>query len=103
MTRLGLAVALVLAAAAIRGAAADERPDAIVDLRTSEGAALVAARWRYADARIVEADHRSPGPDLKPTGPPNRTHDVVPSPGRPEFESAPWEAIDATSLEARRS
>ena len=28
-------------------------PSAVVDLRTSEGAALVRAEWRYGDVRIV--------------------------------------------------
>jgi hypothetical protein len=36
-------------------------PDAVVDLRTAEGAARVAARWRYTDAHLHEIDHRSAG------------------------------------------
>jgi hypothetical protein len=32
------------------------RPDAIVDLQTDAGAALVGAHWRYADAHVREID-----------------------------------------------
>ena len=32
------------------------RPDAVVDLQTADGAALVGGRWRYADARVEEID-----------------------------------------------
>ena len=59
-------------AAQITGDAPAVRPDAIVDLATDEGAALVGGQWRYRDARIIEVEHRSPGPDLRASGPPNR-------------------------------
>ena len=32
------------------------RPDAIVDLQSADGAAIVGARWRYSDARVEEID-----------------------------------------------
>lgn len=32
-------------------------PDAVVDLRTTEGVARVKAQWRYSDTRINEIDH----------------------------------------------
>ena len=38
------------------------RPDAIVNLASDDGVAAVKAQWRYSDARIVEVEHRSPGP-----------------------------------------
>jgi gluconolactonase len=56
------------------------RPDAIVDLQTDEGAALVGGRWRYSDCSVEEIDFVEVGaPDdpLGPGGPPNRTYDVV--------------------------
>jgi gluconolactonase len=56
------------------------RPDAIVDLQTDEGVALVGGRWRYADARVDEIDFVAPGSPEDPLGPgtaPNRTYDVV--------------------------
>jgi gluconolactonase len=92
-------VACVHAAAATRAVLAD----AVVDLRTSAGAALVNAQWRYHDARLVEVDHRLPGPGLKPTGAPVRTHDIHPKAGAVDFDDSGWERLSADSLEARRS
>ena len=78
-------------------------PAAVVDLRTQEGAALVKAQWRYSDAKIIEVDHHAPGPDLRPSGPPNRTNDITPHAGAPDFDDSGWEAIDPPALETRRS
>lgn len=102
--RLSLFAALGVAlTTTLNAAVAPPVADAIVDLRTDAGAALVAAHWRYRDAAIIEAEHRAPGPDLKPTGAPIRTHELVPQIGSASFEDASWQAIPATSLEARRS
>ena len=79
------------------------RPAAVVDLATRQGAQLVSGRWRYADARIIEVDHRAPGPDLKPSGAPTRTYDITPHAGAADFNDAAWEEIDASSLDTRRS
>lgn len=78
------------------------RPDAVADLRTDDGAALVAAQWKYADATIVEVDHRAPGHDLKASGGPVRTNDVEPKAGAADFDDSAWQAIAPSSLEARR-
>jgi gluconolactonase len=56
------------------------RPDAIVDLQSDEGVALVGGQWRYADARVEEVDFVELGSPADPLGPgtvPNRTYDVV--------------------------
>ncbi len=56
------------------------RPDAIVDLQTDEGAALVGGQWRYSDAKVEEIDFVALGSAEDPLGPgrvPNRTYDVV--------------------------
>lgn len=79
------------------------RPDAVVDLRANAGVALVGGEWRYHDAAIVEVDHRAPGPDLKATGAPLRTHDISPKAGAADFDDSGWERIAGDSLEARRS
>lgn len=103
-----LAGVLALAAAALGEAGpralnpTDERPDAVVDLGTDEGAALVRGQWRYADARVVETDFRGPGPDLRPSGPPVRTHDVTPHAGARDFDDAGWAAIEPPRIQERR-
>src|SRR5439155_20098270 len=79
------------------------RPDAVVDLRTKAGVELVKAQWKYSDVRIVEADFRAPGPDLKPSGKPIKTYDYSPHAGPAEFDDSPWETLAPTTLEARRS
>src|SRR5215469_13003646 len=79
------------------------RPDATIDLRTEEGAELVKGIWRYSDVKIVEADFRAPGLDLKPSGGPTKTYDYTPHAGAADFDDANWEVLDPTTLEARRS
>src|SRR6516162_10130839 len=79
------------------------RPDAIVDLRARPGVELVKGQWRYSDVRIIETDFRAPGPDLKPSGNPVKTYDYSPHAGNADFDDSQWEAIDPTTLEARRS
>ncbi|HYG82111.1 MAG TPA: hypothetical protein VD861_17055, partial [Pyrinomonadaceae bacterium] len=107
---LTLAAALVaLCGAQFRAAAqttADApagRADAVINLATDEGVRLVKGQWRYADARVVEVEHRSPGPDLRPSGAPNKTFDITPKAGAADFDDSRWEAIGATTLDARRS
>jgi len=77
-------------------------PDAVVDLRTTEGVARVKAQWRYSDTRINEIDHRSVGSDLKASGPKNRTFDFTPDARATDFDDSKWEVILADSLEKRR-
>lgn len=79
------------------------RPRAVVDLATAEGAALVGGTWRYHDARVIEVDHRDPGPDLKPTGAPNRAYDIEPRAGAADFDDSSWERLDPETLWQRRS
>jgi gluconolactonase len=78
-------------------------PQAVVDLRTREGAALVRAQWRYRDAAIVEVEHRDPGPDLRASGRPNRTKDIAPHADAADFDDSSWETIEPAGLETRRS
>jgi len=79
------------------------RPDAVIDLATRKGAELVKGQWRYSDTRIIEVDSRGVGPDLKPSGAPNKTYDYTPHAGTADFDDSKWEAIDPTTLDARRS
>ena len=81
----------------------DGRPDALVDLRTAAGAALVNATWRYNDATIVETNFNAPGADLRPSGTPITTHDLSPKAGSAGFDDSTWRVIEPAALEARRS
>lgn len=105
MMRPALFAVLLAAFASVSPARADQSPplpDAVIDLRTTEGASLLAARWRYADARIVEAPRPArPGRPAPDDGPP--AHDVYPRIDGPGFESAPWQPVTPESLEERRS
>ena len=80
------------------------RPDAVVDLASHEGVQLVKGQWRYHDVQIVDAESRSVGPDLRPSGSQTiKTYDYSPHAGTADFDDSQWEAIDATSLDQRRS
>jgi gluconolactonase len=83
--------------------APEGKPDAIVDLRTRDGVQLVQGEWRYSDARLIEVDFNAAGADMKPSGPPIRTHDVEPKAGAADFDDSSWEVLDPTTLEKRRS
>jgi gluconolactonase len=99
----GAALAAVAATPALAADAYAPRPDAVVDLMTREGAARVRGEWRYSDARIVEVEHRAPGPDLRPSGAPIRTHDIEPKAGAGDFNDSAWPVIDPSTLQGRRS
>ena len=84
------------------------RPDAIVDLQTDAGAALVGAQWRYADAHVQEIDFvEVGGPDATdPLGPgdvPNRTYDVVPHAQGLDYDDSGWEALAPADTQRRLS
>ena len=79
------------------------RPDAVVDLASREGVDLVLGQWHYHDAKIVDADSRAVGLDLKPSGAPIKTYDYEPHAGVADFDDSHWEAIDAATLDQRRS
>jgi gluconolactonase len=102
-------LALILALAALRGqgqVVQDPpfgRPDAVVDLASRQGVQLVNGQWRYRDVKIVEADSKAVGPDLKPSGAPIKTYDYEPHAGAADFDDSKWEAIDPTTLDQRRS
>ncbi len=79
------------------------KPDATVDLRTTEGVESVRGKWRYSDAKIIEVDHRSVGLDLKPSGRANRTNDISPKAGAFDFDDSAWPVVKPENLESRRS
>jgi gluconolactonase len=96
------APALALAQHAVRQPI-DGRPDAVVDLRTSEGVALVRGQWRYSDARIKSVSSKGPGPDLRASGAPVTALDLEPRAGVAGYDDSAWQRIAPESLDARRS
>ncbi len=105
--RLGAFAAILIgvlaALARAQGPLPAGKPEAVIDLATNEGAALVRGAWRYSDTRIVETEFRAPGPDRQPTGRPIKTYDYEPKAGPAEFDDSAWEVIPAASLAERRA
>ena len=68
-------------------------PDAIIDLQTAEGVALAEGQWRYSDTRVRETGFLSVGPDLGPSGPANRTYEVLPHAEAKEYDDRAWKVL----------
>jgi gluconolactonase len=82
------------------------RPDAIVDLQTEEGVALVGGQWRYSDARVEETGFVELGSPEDPLGPgtvPNRTYDVSPHAEAADFDDSGWAALAPADTMSRLS
>jgi len=83
-----------------------DKPQAIADLKTTDGAALVNAKWFVQPAHIEEAEFKSPGPSsrdpllLYPTGMLIQTHTIHPQIGASDFDKGFIE-IKPTDLEMR--
>ncbi len=78
------------------------RPDAIVDLASTRGAALVGASWSYRDGKLVDVAARAPGADLRPSGAPIRAVDVSPPASEVFARADGFERIAPEALEQRR-
>jgi gluconolactonase len=78
-------------------------PAARIDLATDAGVAAVKGQWRYADAKIVEVQHRLPDANGQPTGAPVATHAIEPRAGWRGFDDSSWPEIAPASLVARRA
>src|SRR5262249_61140878 len=89
--------------AQVTGDAAGVQLDTIIDLKTDEGVALVKGQWRYSNTKVIDVHHHSPGTDLAPSGPPNRTQDIDLHAGASDFDDSKWEALNPAQLEERRS
>jgi gluconolactonase len=78
-------------------------PDAIIDLQTDEGAALADGQWRYSDTRVRRTGFVSVGPDLGPSGPANRTYEVVPRAHAVDFDDSSWTVLAPAGTRRRLS
>jgi gluconolactonase len=86
-----------------------DKPQAIADLRTAEGASLVNAKWYVQPAHIQDKEFYLPGPQkaggdalpLYPTGKATRTQILHPQVGSEDFEKG-FREIKPTELETRQ-
>ncbi len=78
-------------------------PDAVIDLQTDAGVQLVKGQWRYSDTRVEEIDFVEVGPDLGPSGAPNRTYDVLPHAENIDFDDSGWNVLPPADTERRLS
>jgi gluconolactonase len=77
-------------------------PEAVVDLATPAGTALMQAHWRYSDTRLTQIAFRDPGSDGQPTGPDSQTYDFFPKAGARDFDDSGWEQVDPSTLSRPR-
>jgi gluconolactonase len=83
------------------------KPQAIADLKTAEGARLVNAKWFVQPAHIRDIDFKKPGPSptdallLYPTGASIKTHTIHPQIGAADFEKS-FTQITPETLEQRQ-
>lgn len=83
-----------------------DKPQAIADLKTREGAAWVNAKWFVQPAHIIDADFKTPGASvtdplkLYPTGMSIKTHTLHPQINAADFDKG-FVSIKPTDLEMR--
>ena len=68
--------------------------EAVVDLQTPEGCALVGVTWRTAAARVEEIDFVAVADHLGPGDVPNRTYDGVPHAEPRDFDDSAWQVLE---------
>ncbi len=85
-----------------------DKPQAVADLKTTDGAALVNAKWFVQPAHIREADFKMPGPGtngdplpLYPTGAAIKTHIIHPQIGSADFDNS-FRPLQPAELESRQ-
>lgn len=78
-------------------------PDALIDLQTEEGVRLAEGVWRYSDTAIEEVDFVDVGPDMGPSGEPNRAYDVLPHAEAPDFDDSGWRVLTPGDTKLRLS
>lgn len=105
---IAIAIAAIASAQETRQLAVD-KPQAIADLKTNRGAALINAKWYVQLAHLQDKDFRLPGPQtgggdalpLYPTGTAIKTHSLHPQIGADDFENG-FKEITPTQLDERQ-
>ena len=81
-------------------------PDAVIDLQSDAGVALVGGHWRYSDARVEKIEFVEVGHPDDPLGPglvPNRTFDVVPHAEPTDYDDSEWRVLEPVETQLRLS
>ena len=85
-----------------------DKPQAIADLKTTEGAAWVSAKWYVQNAQVTDVDFKAPGKGtnadpllLYPTGKKIKTNQLHPQIGAADFDKG-YKEIKPTDLETRQ-
>jgi gluconolactonase len=78
------------------------RPDAIVDLNSAEGQAIVSGAWSVREVTPISVRFHRVAADLTPTGASADTLDVGPRPGQSGFNDGLWSAVAPGGLLDRR-
>jgi gluconolactonase len=78
-------------------------PDAIVDLQSTAGTALVEGQWRYSDAEVREIEFVEVADHLGPGTVPNRTSDVVPHAEAAGYDDSQWTVLSPEDTQRRLS
>jgi len=101
-----IAASIIVFAQETRQLAVD-KPQAIADLKTNEGAGLVNAKWFVQNGHIVDVDFKNPrhlaadALALYPTGATIKTHQLHPQIGASDFDKG-FKEIKPTELELRQ-
>ena len=81
-------------------------PDAVIDLQTDAGTALIGGQWRYSDARVEGIEFVEVGHPDDPLGPgltPNSTFDVVPHAEAEDYDDSAWRELSPEDTRLRLS
>lgn len=79
------------------------RPDAVVDLQSQEGVALVGGQWRYSDAEVRETAFTAVADHLGPGEVPNSTYEVLPHAQAADFDDSDWRLLEPPETMLRLS
>src|SRR5438067_5108325 len=95
-------ISMFLTAVAFAQDVPSGKPEATMDLMTTEGVKPFAGQWKYSDTHIIETNFNAAGAEGQPTGPQVKTYDYAPHAGGADFDDSSWEMVAAADLTKRR-
>ncbi len=79
------------------------RPDAVVDLQSHQGVALVGGQWRYSDAEVRETAFTAVADHLGPGDVPISTYEVLPHAQAADYDDSSWRLLEPPETMLRLS